>query len=79
MSGVVGRDESWPASLKTRSNMEEDRFVDCGELGPEDICMDWYDWPDCTDQRWLEAEMSGRLAAVCERMAAVLDGVPGEK
>jgi hypothetical protein len=37
VSGVVGLEDSWPPSLKTRSNMEEVRCsVDCGEPGPLD-------------------------------------------
>jgi hypothetical protein len=35
--GVVGRDESRPASLKTLSKIEDVRLVDPGELGPEKL------------------------------------------
>jgi hypothetical protein len=33
--GVVGREESRPASLNTLSKMDDVRFVEPGELGPE--------------------------------------------
>ena len=37
VSGVVGLEDSWPPSLKTRSNMEDVRWsVDRGEPGPDE-------------------------------------------
>jgi hypothetical protein len=43
VSGVVGRDESSPASLNTRSKIDDVRLVvDCGELGPDDAAnIEW--------------------------------------
>ena len=41
ISGDVGLDDSWPASLNTRSNIEEVRFAeDCGDDGPEEDSID---------------------------------------
>lgn len=42
VSGVVGREESSPASLQTLSKIDDVRLVvDCGELGPEDASIEW--------------------------------------
>jgi hypothetical protein len=39
--GVVGREESRPASLKTVSKMDDERLVEPGEPGPEKFRIGW--------------------------------------
>lgn len=81
--GVVGRDEPCPALLKTLSNIEDARFVDCGELGPEKLCTDWADMNERSDMydhrlMFCPEPPPGKVAAVCDNIAAVLEGVENE-
>ena len=73
--GVVGRELSCPASLNTRSNIEEVRLVvDCGEAGPEEEGKELWVRFDWVEKRFLFD--CGMLTAVCCKMVAADEGVP---
>jgi len=75
--GVVGRELSWPPSLKTRSKNEDVRFVvDCGETDPEGDIIEWCVALDWAERRLPLGNGCGILTAVCCRMVAADDGVP---
>jgi len=69
LSGVVGLEDSIPASLKVRSNREDVWNVERGELGIDDRV-----WTDCIDHRWPCPDLG-----MCNGVIPDNDGAEGPK